>query len=163
MGMKFSMKKITKIVLGLLVIALLVSACSKEIAIDLSGPVVDMFGSKVTPEHLRSDEGKGFIRFEWKNLDSNKEMWSFNGSGLTIYAVQDDKEVGEIDITSPGAQERIRYNDTMEVILNFERVDESKPLIMRIKSIAAIDGLENNKDIVIDLETGSYTVNEIEE
>jgi len=134
---------------------------AEKIKIDLGDEVIEMYEGEITLNHLSSTNGKGYVKFKWRNLDSRMQTWSFNGSGLSIWVEQGGREVGGMEVTSDQVKEKVKYDKEYTYILEFDKIDETKPLTMIISSLATIDDLDTDKEVIIDLESGTHTIKEI--
>lgn len=142
-----------KKVLTLLMVTILVLVgCGKSTDITITDlrhffPEV---GHRVELTRVKIDSDKrGVIGFDWTNR--NDESWSFNGSGITVFATQNDKEVSSIDVTSPSFATKVNPEEKFYVSFDVNNINFDEELEIHFKPLEGEEYI-----VIVDLNTKEY-------
>ncbi|MBC1491449.1 hypothetical protein HCI99_06380 [Listeria booriae] len=85
--------------------------------------------ANIKPLEAKIKTKKMALSFEWRNDDGVADKRSFNGSGVTVIAYQNNKELKQLDESTSGASQSIKKNTTLEIDYDYNLIDSSPVMI----------------------------------
>ena len=97
----------------------------KTIKLDKYGEFQFSGMANIKPTKAKINKKKLSFYFDWRNDDSMGNEFSLEGSGVTIVAYQNGKELKQYSDDYSGADQQIEKNTSLEIDFDYKLIDKS--------------------------------------
>ena len=97
----------------------------KEISLSDKGDFQFSGLANIKPTKVEIKKKKLTFYFDWRNDDGSQQKRTFNGSGVTVIAYQNGKELEQSSDTYSGSNQYIEKNTTLEINYEYTLYDDT--------------------------------------